>query len=169
MLAEYVDPPPGEQTGDAGDVDDAAFAGGDHRRQRGPGQLHHGGDVDVELSLQHGRVGRPELAGRAEAGIVDEHLHALGEAAGDGRAAVLGGQVGGEDRGGGAETGSQFVGKGPQALLTASDEHEVVPLAGERAREACADARGGSGDQGDGPGGSGSHGVKLAQRAGRVG
>ena len=42
-------PAPGQQPGDAGDVDDGARVRGQHRRQRGVRQLHDRGDVDVQL------------------------------------------------------------------------------------------------------------------------
>ncbi len=75
LEAEYVDPRPGTSPATLATLMTVPPPAVDHRRQRGVRQLHHGGDVDVQLGLQLGEIDGPELTRRAEAGVVHQHLH----------------------------------------------------------------------------------------------
>ncbi len=146
----------GQQTGHARDVDDVAPARLDHRRERGAGERDDRGDVDVELRLQQARIGGPELAGRAEAGVVDEHLDTATEAFDDEIATVDGRQIGDDDLRCRPELLLQLGGEFVEGGTGAGDEHEVVTATREGAGETRTDSRGGSGHERDGA--DGSHG-----------
>ena len=81
--AEYVEARPDSSPATLATLMTVPCAGVDHRRQCRAGEVHDRGDVDVELGLQHLRVGGPEFAGRAEAGVVHQYAHTLGQPLGD--------------------------------------------------------------------------------------
>ena len=139
----------GQQPRDAGDVDDCAGAGVDHRRQRGAGQLHHRGDVDVELGLQHRGVGGPEFAGCTETGVVHQHVDTGGQPLGDLVPAGGLGEIGRQHLDVAAALVGQLGGQLGQAISVAGHQHDVVAVGGVATSEAFADPGRGPGDQGD--------------------
>ena len=137
-------------------------AGVDHRRQRGPGQLHHRGDVDVQLGLQLRGLGGPEFAGRAETGVVHQHLDTGGQPLGD-LVAVGGlGEIGGEHLDVPSALVGQLGGQRLETVCVAGYQHQVVTIGGIAPCETFADTGCGPGDQGD----AARHGVSvLSDRA----
>ena len=141
-------PPSGHQPGDTGDVDDGAGAGVEHGRQRGPGQVHHRGHVDVELRLQQGGIRRPEFAGRAEAGVVHQDRTPAAS-----RSATLARSAGSAKSAGSTSTAAaldaQLARQFLQPLNIAGDQNQVIAVARVASRVAGADPGRGPGDQGN--------------------
>jgi len=127
-----------------------ALAGGQHGRQRGVRQLHHGGDVHVELGLQHRKVGRPEFARRTEPGVVHQNPHPGRQPVGHLRAVGFVGQVGDQHLHPGAGLVAQFGAEALQPIGVAGHQDQVVAVDGVAAGESRAQPGRRSGDQCDG-------------------
>src|SRR6185436_16431277 len=125
--------------GGRGDVEHAAVAALDHRRHEGEQQVVHGDDVELDLRLQPRAVHRPEGAGVARTGVVDQvvDLQALGGKAGDEGAALAGvGEVAcpGVD----VEVGvrrDQLLLQRDEPLAAAGDEDQGAAVAGREPRQ----------------------------------
>ena len=141
-------PASGHQPGNTGDVDDGAGAGVEHGRQRGLGEAHHRGHVDVELRLQQCGIGRPEFAGRPEAGVVHQYPHSRGEPVGDLVAVGGVGQVRGQNLDAGRPRLASSAGQLLQTVDITGDQNQVVAVARIASRVAAADPGRGPGDQG---------------------
>ena len=114
------------------------------------GQLHHRGDIDVQLLLQQRQVGRPELTGGAEAGVVHQNPHPGREPVGHLGAVGRVGEVGGKHLDACARLVVQFRGEPLEPRHIAGDEHQVITVDRVPAGEPGAKPGGGSGDQGNG-------------------
>ena len=124
--------------------------GGQHGRQRGVRQLHHRGDVDVELGLQQRQIGGPEFPGRTKSRVVHQNPHSCGQPIRHLRAVGFGGQVGDENFDSGAGLIVQFGGEALQPFGVAGDQHQVVAVDGVAAGESRAEPGRRSSDQCDG-------------------
>ena len=143
-------PAAGQQAGHAGDVDHGALVGGQHRRQRGVRQLHDRGDVHVELGLQQGQVGGPELPGRTKSRVVHQNPHSGGQPVRHLRAVGFDGQIGDENFHFSAGLVVQFGGQALQPIGVTGDQYQVVAVDGVAAGESSAEPRRRSSDQCDG-------------------
>jgi hypothetical protein len=123
---------------------------GQHGRQRRVRQLHHRGDVDVELGLQQRQVGGPEFPGRTKSGVVHQNPHSCGQPIRHLRAVGFGGQVGDENFDSCAGLIVQFGGEALQPFGVAGDQHQVVAVDGVATGEPRAEPGRRSSDQCDG-------------------
>ena len=114
-------------------------------------QRHH---VDLEHFAEPERIGQVEAAVGAETGGVDQDvddkpfgfdlLHQRGHGA-----ALA--EIGGND-GAGAAAGFQFVAQRPHRFDAAGAKNQVMAVLGKLPRQACADAAGCAGNEGEGAG-----------------
>ncbi len=135
---------PGQEARDAGDVQHRAGAAVDHSGQHGPGQLQHGGHVDLQLPGQVGGVVVQERRAQREPGVVDEQVDrgevGIGEAAHDAGPLVRFRQVGRQHLDDHAEVAVALRG-GLEAVGVARHEHEVAAVGGEPIGERGTDPR----------------------------
>ena len=124
--------------------------GGEHRGQCGAGQLHHRGDIDVELVLQHGKVGGPEFPGGTQAGVIDQHPNSCRDPFGNPVAIGGQGQISRQNLDVDAVGRAQFRRQHHQAVDVAGHQNQVMAITREAAGIAFTNAGGGAGDQGDG-------------------
>ena len=131
-----------------GDVDDRPALAWHHGCQRRVGEPQH--SAYVQIQLRHLPLHRQlaELARRAEAGVVHQHVDLTRtQPLLDERETVLPGQVRLDRVGGDAVFGRELGGERVEAVLTPGDEHQVVTLSRHLPREPLADAGRCAGDQ----------------------